>query len=247
MMGYSVEEDQKATRILAEYLIKGNVIDPCRILDLMIRNRNVLVFGAGPSLSKGINEILRSRVYSDCVLIAADGATKALIEKGLNPDIIVTDLDGDMDAILKSIGGGAIPAIHGHGDNIDKLNRYMNKILSLNRYVLGTTQVEPIPPVKNFGGFTDGDRAVFLASHFKAKNIIMVGMDFGEIVGKYSKPYLLSDEKASDVKRKKLNFAYELISWLATKKNTPKIYTLSEITPKGVIKISSMQIKEIVV
>ena len=44
--------------------------------------------------------------------------------------------------------------------------------------VIGTTQIEPISDVYNFGGFTDGDRAVFLAEHFGAKEIELVGFDF---------------------------------------------------------------------
>jgi Uncharacterized Rossmann fold enzyme len=36
---------------------------------------------------------------------------------------------------------------------------------------IGTTQTNPFNKVQNFGGFTDGDRGVFLASYFKAKKL----------------------------------------------------------------------------
>ena len=45
---------------------------------------------------------------------------------------------------------------------------------------IGTTQTNPFNKIQNFGGFTDGDRGVFLASHFDAKKIILFGMDFGK-------------------------------------------------------------------
>ena len=51
---------------------------------------------------------------------------------------------------------------------------------------IGTTQTNPFNKVQNFGGFTDGDRGVFLASYFNAKKIILFGMDFGNQIGKFS-------------------------------------------------------------
>ena len=51
---------------------------------------------------------------------------------------------------------------------------------------IGTTQTNPFNKIQNFGGFTDGDRGVFLASYFNAKKIILFGMDFGNQIGKFS-------------------------------------------------------------
>jgi hypothetical protein len=68
----------------------------------------------------------------------------------------------------------------------------------------------------NFGGFTDGDRAVFLADHFKAKNIYLVGFDFE---GKDS-----AFKKLDKVKLKKLDWAHVLIAML----DSPAIQFIEE-------------------
>ena len=71
--------------------------------------------------------------------------------------------------------------------------------------------------VYNFGGFTDGDRAVFLAEELGAKKIFLIGFDFGEIVGKWSKPYLKEHASIWESKKKKFKIAQMLLEWL--KKN----------------------------
>ena len=60
---------------------------------------------------------------------------------------------------------------------------------------MATTQSAPFGEVHNFGGFTDGDRCVFLADHFAATRIILCGFNFTE-VGKYS--FSSSDEASSE-------------------------------------------------
>ena len=68
--------------------------------------------------------------------------------------------------------------------------------------------------VHNFGGFTDGDRCVFLANHFKAKKIILLGMDFGTRIGKYSKTRVIS----RTIKIKKIASWKEITRMACTKK-----------------------------
>jgi uncharacterized Rossmann fold enzyme len=77
--------------------------------------------------------------------------------------------------------------------------------------VVGTTQSEPRRKVYNFGGFTDGDRALFLAKAFGASRVTCLGFDFGDVVGRYSKPYLRKDRNASPIKQKKLEITHYLI------------------------------------
>ena len=78
--------------------------------------------------------------------------------------------------------------------------------------MIGTTQVKSKIPIINHGGFTDGDRALFLISNFLKEhhNVYLFGYDFGVIIGKYSKPHLMSDQKAKSIKRRKLNIGAEL-------------------------------------
>ncbi len=81
--------------------------------------------------------------------------------------------------------------------------------------ILGTCQTEPpLDVVYNFGGFTDGDRAAFLAEELGAREITLVGFDFGTVVGRWSKPRLKEHSPVWESKRKKFEFAKELLDWL---------------------------------
>ena len=159
------------------------------------------------------------------IIVSADGATKALIEIGLKPDIIVTDLDGYLPAIVYSNLKNSYVVVHAHGDNIDKLISYVRFF----RKIIGTTQVMPLPKIYNFGGFTDGDRCIYLAYSLKARYVLLFGMDFGSKVGRYSKEFI-SDYKTKIVK---LAIGKLLISLLS---NRIKIYnaTYSKPVIKGV-------------
>jgi 2-amino-4-hydroxy-6-hydroxymethyldihydropteridine diphosphokinase len=204
-MGYSTEEDQKAASVLSN-LIKRKFL-PSSILDKKIRDKRVLAIGAGPNLDLHISFIKKNRSF---VKIVADGAVQFLIENNIKPDIVVTDLDGDPRFLLKAEKLGAIMVIHAHGDNVDLIKKYIPKF----RKIIGTTQVMPIKHVYNFGGFTDGDRCVFLAEEFGAKDIVLVGMLFDDNIGKYSKQ-IIDDVK---IKKEKLQIAKRLLQILA--KNT---------------------------
>jgi len=174
-------------------------------LEELIKNKIVYVIGAGPSLSKSLKYIKKSK---NVTKIVADGAVRALLEKNIKPDILVTDLDGDLISI-KKIGKMKIPIIvHAHGDNYDKL-----EIVEKFSNVIGTTQTKKFGKIENFGGFTDGDRCVFLAEYFNASKIVLIGMDFGQKIGKYSKHKVINRK----IKIKKLKFGKLIIEWLATK------------------------------
>ena len=173
---YKKRDDLISAKLLDSFLRKRN--QKIKIQKL-IKNQNVFVIGAGPSLSRSIPILKRCKKF---VKIAADSSVKYLIENGITPDIIVTDLDGDEKSLRKIGKSKTIFVVHAHGDNISKLHFVKNF-----KNCLGTTQTEPFGKIQNFGGFTDGDRAVFLASYFNKKKIILFGMDFGNKIGKYSK------------------------------------------------------------
>ena len=130
----------------------------------------------------------------DAVFIAADGATAVLLGRGIVPDIVVTDLDGTFSAILEANLEGSIVVVHAHGDNLDALNRYVPKL----EKIIGTVQCRPPSGLYNFGGFTDGDRCVFLAQELGATSIKLVGFDF-------------DDESVTPRKKRKLAWAKRLI------------------------------------
>ncbi|ACS90106.1 MULTISPECIES: 6-hydroxymethylpterin diphosphokinase MptE-like protein [Thermococcus] len=206
-MGYEIEEDRKAALLLRRLLRENENYILAETIKERIKER-VYVFGAGPSLDKK----LKKGKFSG-TLIASDGSTSALLEQGIIPDIIVTDLDGCFEDIKKANDLGAYVVVHAHGDNMDKLEAYVPKL----KNVMGTCQTEPLDIVYNFGGFTDGDRAVFLAEELGAREIFLIGFDFGEIVGKWSKPYLKEHSPIWESKKKKFEIAQALLEWL--KKN----------------------------
>ena len=200
--GYLEKDDLVSVKKL-DSILKGK--NSKKQLQKIIRGKTVFIIGAGPSLTKSLKHIKKSK---NVVKIVADGAVKALIEKNIKPDILVTDLDGDLDSIEK-IGKTKIPIIvHAHGDNYDELG--MVKKL---KNVTGSTQTEKIGKVENFGGFTDGDRCVFLAEYFNASKIVLIGMDFGQKIGKYSKHKIIDRE----MKIKKLRFGKKIVEWIGTK------------------------------
>lgn len=208
IFGYDRARDQRAADVLS-ILLAHKSVDPAE-LKALISGRPVLVFGAGPSLEENLHQACDEGLLGHCLTISADGATTALLKIArVTPNVVVTDLDGRVPDLLLADRQGAIMVIHGHGDNIDKLEKHVPKFTR----GLGTTQVEPRPGVYNFGGFTDGDRAVFLAAAVGANLIALMGMDLGHAIGEYSKTHVQSVE----VKRLKLKICKELLEWLASK------------------------------
>lgn len=196
--GFSEEADLEAAKLLNEMLPEDPPIDKLKEL---IFGKTVNVFGAGPSLEK-------IKKFPEGTSIAADGATSFFIENDAVPDIIVTDLDGRMEDIVEANKKGSIVVVHAHGDNMPEIEKYVKKFDS----PIGTTQAEPFGKLYNFGGFMDGDRCVFLASHFGAKEIRIFGIDFkNPEMGKYT----LS--KNENLTRKKLFWAERLIKYLKDK------------------------------
>jgi len=220
-LGYSQKKDRESAIILDSILKKTNTTE--KILKL-IEGKTVFVIGSGPSLS---NAIPKLKKLKKSIKIAADSSLKPLVDNGIIPDIVVTDLDGDENTIKKIAKTKSIFIIHAHGDNIEKLE-LVKKI----RNCIGTTQSNPFNKIQNFGGFTDGDRGVFLANYFGAKKIILFGMDFGDRIGKFS------NTKNSDrkMKLKKLEIGENLLIWLSTITKSELFTTSKPI--KGFKKIS---------
>jgi len=226
--GYSRKKDIQSCKLLDSLLPKKTPI--VKIRDL-IGNKPVFVVGAGPSLPSSISILKKHKKITK---IVADGAARAIIENGLKPDIVVTDLDGDIKTLKKAGRTNTIMVVHAHGDNSEKIHFVKNF-----KNCIGTTQTKPVGKIHNFGGFTDGDRCVFLANHFKAKKIILLGMDFGTRIGKYSKTRVLN----RTIKIKKLRRGKELVEWLV-KKSESEIYSTTKI--KGLTKTNLRDIDNII-
>lgn len=186
--GFSPGRDEEAAKLLAELL--RDRMPQLRAAEAIVGGRGAVVCGNAPSLEKELAG-LQER---DAVFLAADGATKVLLGCSIVPDIVVTDLDGPFSAILEANQMGSIVVVHAHGDNLDALNRYVPQL----GRIIGTVQCRPMPGLYNFGGFTDGDRCVFLAKELGAASITLVGFDF-------------DDESVTPRKKRKLAWAKRLI------------------------------------
>lgn len=173
-------------------------------LENIVRGRDCIVFGAGPSLDTDLKRLVQAGFLKK-VLIAADGATSAVI-KHRNPDIVVTDFDGEVEPQLTAWHRGARLVVHGHGDNLERVEQIVPNLLAR---VIGTIQTRPFGKLFNFGGFTDGDRAAFMAHELGASKIYLAGMDLGQKIGRHS------GDKDLERKLIKLNICGELLTWLA--------------------------------
>lgn len=212
--GFLKEDDEASAKALDEILFNNGCLTLDELMSKVTNCRKTekfIVFGAGPSIKDSIIKLKEGYDLNDYILIAADGATTALIEEYLIPDIVVTDLDGNIDDILIANIRDAAVVIHAHGNNLDNILKYTPYFSN----VLGTTQSTPHGNLYNFGGFTDGDRAIFLAVALGANEILLAGMDFGDIVTQYSRPnnenFL---QKADAIKKKKLEYAEKLTDWI---------------------------------
>ena len=187
--------DERSADLLSEILeteARKKIPDVLEIdvLRNAILGKDVLVCGKAPRLKDDIKNIDIKKY----VVIAADGATSILLNAGITPDIIVTDLDGNMDDEALANEKGAIMVVHAHGDNMDALSAEVPRL----KKVIGTTQSKPLKNVYNFGGFSDGDRSVFLAREMGAKSITLIGFDFNDV-------------NVTPLKKKKLMWAEKLI------------------------------------
>jgi len=193
--GFDPEMDRLASRILSNFV--GYPILP------EANGNTAYVIGNGPEIS----EILPS--LSPGYHIVADSAITAYAEILGCPDIIVTDLDGDLDAIFRCAAQGTKIVIHAHGDNMDRIVHNSSR---MSRKMIGTTQNVPFRNIANFFGFTDGDRSVYIADHMGFKNIVLVSFDFRNV--NRSKP------GNHAMKAKKLKWAEALISMIALERGT---------------------------
>ena len=89
----------------------------------IIYNKTVVIIGAGSQ----VLEIIKSHreIIEKNVCIAADGATTALLKQNILPEIIVTDLDGNIEDQIYSNKKGSIIVVHAHGDNIQTIKKFV--------------------------------------------------------------------------------------------------------------------------
>ncbi|WP_291765484.1 6-hydroxymethylpterin diphosphokinase MptE-like protein [Caldivirga sp. UBA161] len=105
------------------------------------------------------------------LIIAVEGYTlRRLLNDGVVPDIVVTDFDYEPDNL---IGFKGIVIGHAHGDNTHTYIKYAKRISRL----IPSVQVWPISCSILIPGFTDGDRAVYLAAYMGSRQITVRGFN----------------------------------------------------------------------
>lgn len=191
--GYDPAADRQARDLLAEYLT------PFDLTALDFADQSVAIAGGSRTLEAELE-----RVRAADRVIAVSSAAFVLDAAGIRPDLVVTDLDGTPETAISLARAGVPVAVHAHGDNTSAIREYLPQFPV--EYVIGTTQVEPTAVVYNFGGFTDGDRAAFLADHFQARELVFPGWEFG-------------DRTVSAAKRRKLLWAARLLRCLERRRN----------------------------
>jgi 2-amino-4-hydroxy-6-hydroxymethyldihydropteridine diphosphokinase len=188
--GFSRKQDERAAKVL-DRALGGERVGPEGIAP-EISGKPVAVAGNGPNLASELGRLTK-------VVVAADEATSTLLAHGRVAQVIVTDLDGDVADQVEANRRGAIAVVHAHGDNIPMIEKWAGEFQGR---TVATTQARPFGRVHNFGGFTDGDRGVFLADAMGARSIRLVGFDFENPNRK---------DVPAEVKRRKLDWAFILI------------------------------------
>ncbi len=188
--GFSREEDEAVAAELDRLL--GGVRAAQADLAELFRGRVVTVAGNASSLESELDA-------AEGLLVTADEATSVALAAGRRPDVLVTDLDGTVEDQVRANAEGTLAVVHGHGDNGPAVRAWAPRFTGR---TVATTQSRPTGRLMDFGGFTDGDRAVCLADHFGAKEIRLVGWDFERPAPKDGDPKR---------KQRKLDWAYILI------------------------------------
>jgi uncharacterized Rossmann fold enzyme len=183
--GFDRGQDEEAARLLATLMTRDDIQS---LADLASGN-DITVCGNAPCLRDELEKIRG-------VIFAADAAAEVLYENGIVPDAVFTDLDGATDDLLDLNESGTVVVIHAHGDNMPLLRSW---VLRFKGPVVATTQSTPVKNVYNFGGFSDGDRAVFAADELGAAHITIIGFD-------------LDDTNVDPMKRGKLFWARKLLA-----------------------------------
>ncbi|MEF8784292.1 MAG: 6-hydroxymethylpterin diphosphokinase MptE-like protein [Haloarculaceae archaeon] len=189
--GFERAADERARDRLADLLDTTATIGPDR---LDFPGETVAIAGAGPNL-----EAEAERATAADSVVAASTAADRLEACGVAVDCLVTDLDKNPETVARLTAEGTPVAVHAHGDNIPALEAYVPTFDA--EAVIPTTQAAPTDVVHNVGGFTDGDRAAFLADHCGAETLRFLGWDF-------------DDPAVGPMKRQKLVWAERLLLWL---------------------------------
>jgi 2-amino-4-hydroxy-6-hydroxymethyldihydropteridine diphosphokinase len=181
------KSDEECAVLLAGLLLRDDI----QLLRDSCQGKEVTVCGNAPGLAGELHTI-KGTVF------AADAAAAVLMKHGIRPDAVFTDLDGADEVFQEMNWQGTVMVIHAHGDNMHLVRYWAPRLIGP---VVGTTQSTPFDNIYNFGGFSDGDRAVFAAHELGAGSVRIIGFD-------------CDDTAVDPVKRGKLIWARKLLALL---------------------------------
>jgi len=218
--GFAFDREERSAQRLIDQLPPEALADPLGRIARRLAGREAVVVGCAPHA--GPPPVWRR--YGTArppAVIAADGATTACLNAGLVPEVIVTDLDGPVPSEVLANARGALVVVHAHGDNPAAIDRWLPEFSG---ELAGSWAGPPKGGLIDVGGFTDGDRAAFLAEHVGASRILLWGFDFAHV----------DDQAPEDRSRKlaKLRWAAQLLGWLAAAGRTP----VDDWTPDGTVR-----------
>jgi 2-amino-4-hydroxy-6-hydroxymethyldihydropteridine diphosphokinase len=175
--GFPFEREELAATTLERLLRPPDRVDPLGRLRVRLEGRTVIVAGLAPGA--GPPPVWRLPPAPDRpALIAADGAAERCLAGGLVPAIIVTDLDGPVPSEVTANQRGSLVVVHAHGDNVPALERWVPEFPG---ELAGSWAGPPRAALIDVGGFTDGDRAAYLAEELGARRILLWGFDFEKV------------------------------------------------------------------
>ena len=201
--GFAMDRERAAAERLRSLLPRDALRDPLGRATRRLAGRDVVVVGLAPRA--GAPPVWRLPVARPTLaIVAADGAAERCLDAGLVPEVVVTDLDGPVPSEVLANARGALVVVHAHGDNVPQLERWVPEFSG---ELAGSWAGPPAQELLDVGGFTDGDRAAFLAAHAPARRILLWGFDFSDV----------REASADDAvrKREKLRWAGELLAVLA--------------------------------
>ena len=207
--GFSLEREAAAAEALEQRLRPRDRAAPLERLRRRIEGRDAIVVGRAPGA--GPPPLWRLPALDrPPLLLVADGAAADCLAAGLVPSLIVSDLDGPVESEVTANGRGSLVVVHAHGDNVPAIERWVPEFPG---ELVGSWAGPPRPSLINVGGFTDGDRAAFLAEAMGARSIRLWGFDFERVRE--------TDPERRERKLAKLRWARNLLGELAATSRVP--------------------------
>ena len=201
--GFPFEREEAAAALLESLLPSLDGRDPMALVRTRLAGRPAVVVGLAPSAGPPPLWRRPSGDRSPCV-VTADGATATCLAAGIVPAVVVTDLDGPVASEIAANRRGSLVVVHAHGDNLAAIREWVPQFAG---EVVGSWAGPPRGPLLDVGGFTDGDRAAYLAAHAGASEVLLWGFDFDHVSE--------SDPTARSRKLAKLRWARRLLEELA--------------------------------